>query len=132
MVNVDRLLHAEVGDAARDQSKVEVLSRSLRPSATAERSQIIPSDRSVVEPQGFAIALDCDVLFSLRWPAPPASRIEPHRGPQTQLLSCRVVPATVESDVDAFETLGLLSFCLTGVGLTVAMGQVDVVRERGE
>lgn len=64
MVNVDRLLHAEVGDAALDQSKVEVLSRSLRPSATAERSQIIPSDRSVVKPQGFAIALDCDVLFS--------------------------------------------------------------------
>ena len=63
-VNLDRLLHAGPRDAALYQSKVEVLSRSLRRSATADRPQIIASDRSVVEPEGFVTALDCDVLFS--------------------------------------------------------------------
>jgi molybdopterin/thiamine biosynthesis adenylyltransferase len=63
-VNLDRLLHAAARDAALCQSKVEVLSRSLRRSATAERSQVITCDRSVVEPEGFGTALDCDVLFS--------------------------------------------------------------------
>lgn len=41
-----------------------VIPCSLRRSATAEHPQIIASDRSVVEPEGFATALDCDVLFS--------------------------------------------------------------------
>jgi ThiF family protein len=51
-------------DAVLGRSKVETLARGLRRSATAARAQIEPLDHSVVEPDGFLAALDCDVLFS--------------------------------------------------------------------
>jgi molybdopterin/thiamine biosynthesis adenylyltransferase len=63
-VNLDRLLHASLRDAALGRLKVEVLARALRRSATAEHPQVVAPDQSVVEPDGFARALDCDVLFS--------------------------------------------------------------------
>lgn len=62
--NLDRLLHASARDARLARSKVEVLARGLRRSATAIRPQITAQELSVVEPEGFARALDCDVLFS--------------------------------------------------------------------
>lgn len=63
-VNLDRLLHAGPRDARLARAKVDVLARALRRSATAENPRIIPLDLSVVEPDGLARALDCDVLFS--------------------------------------------------------------------
>jgi len=63
-VNLDRLLHAGHRDVLLARAKVEVLARALRRSATAEHPRIEALDLSVVEPQGLARALDCDVLFS--------------------------------------------------------------------
>ena len=62
--NLDRLLHAGPRDVRLARSKVEVLARGLRRSSTAIRPRITPRESSVVEPDGFARALDCDVLFS--------------------------------------------------------------------
>jgi molybdopterin/thiamine biosynthesis adenylyltransferase len=63
-VNRDRLLHTTARDALLGRSKVETLARGLRHSATAARPEIEPLEFSVVEPDGFRCALDCDVLFS--------------------------------------------------------------------
>jgi hypothetical protein len=63
-VNLDRLLHAGPRDVRLARAKVEVLARALRRSATAELPRIEAFDLSVVEPEGLARALDCDVLFS--------------------------------------------------------------------
>jgi hypothetical protein len=62
--NLDRQLHAGPRDVRLARSKVHVLARGLRRSATAAHPKIVPSELSVVEPEGFARALDCDVLFS--------------------------------------------------------------------
>jgi hypothetical protein len=62
--NLDRLLHAGPRDVGLGRAKVEVLARALRRSATAVRPEITALELSVVEPDGFAHALDCDVLFS--------------------------------------------------------------------
>jgi ThiF family len=48
LVNLDRLLHAGPRDAALGRSKIEVLARALRRSATAENPHIIPVDRSTL------------------------------------------------------------------------------------
>jgi hypothetical protein len=64
LVNLDRLLHAGPRDARLARAKVEVLARALRRSATAARPQITAVDYSVVEPEGLAVALDCDGVFS--------------------------------------------------------------------
>lgn len=63
-VNLDRLIHATVRDARLSRSKVHVLARALQRSATAFKPDIKGYDLSVVEPEGLARALDCDVLFS--------------------------------------------------------------------
>jgi molybdopterin-synthase adenylyltransferase len=63
-VNLDRLLHSGPRDVRLARAKVEVLARALRRSATAEFPRIEARDLSVVEPDGLAAALDCDVLFS--------------------------------------------------------------------
>ena len=62
--NLDRLLHATARDVRLARSKIETLQRALRRSATAADPIIEAHELSVVEPAGFARALDCDVLFS--------------------------------------------------------------------
>jgi hypothetical protein len=63
-VNRDRLLFSTRRDAQLRRSKVEVLGRALRNSATAAGFQLDQLESSVVEESGFKAALDCDVLFS--------------------------------------------------------------------
>jgi len=63
-VNLDRLLHATFLDAAFHRSKVSVLARAMRRSATADNFLVDEVERSIAEEEGFRAALDCDVLFS--------------------------------------------------------------------
>jgi molybdopterin-synthase adenylyltransferase len=62
--NLDRLLHAYREDAEAHRLKVDVLAAALRRSATAPDFEVRALPHSVVEPEGFAAALDCDLLFS--------------------------------------------------------------------
>jgi molybdopterin/thiamine biosynthesis adenylyltransferase len=62
--NLDRLLHASERDVNLGRSKVEVLARALRDSATADNPQIDALELSVVEEAGWLAALDCDAIFS--------------------------------------------------------------------
>jgi molybdopterin-synthase adenylyltransferase len=62
--NLDRTLHATSRDVRAARSKVELLARALRRSATHPDFRAIPLELSVTEPAGWAAALDCDVLFS--------------------------------------------------------------------
>ncbi len=62
--NLDRLLHATADDARRQRAKVAVLADGLRTSSSAADARIDAVELSVVEPEGFQRALDCDVLFS--------------------------------------------------------------------
>ena len=64
LINLDRLLHARPRDAHLIRAKVDVLACALIRSATAERPRIHAIETSVVEPDGFAQILDCDVVFS--------------------------------------------------------------------
>jgi hypothetical protein len=64
MHNLDRTLHAKRRDARLVRPKVHSLARGLRMSATADPFHVEPLELSVVEPEGFQRALDCDVLFS--------------------------------------------------------------------
>lgn len=63
-INLDRLLHASRLDALLQKSKVEVIAQGLKKSATTHPFQVETFENSIVEPEGFAAALDCDVLFS--------------------------------------------------------------------
>jgi ThiF family len=63
-VNLDRLLFSTQRDAQLRRSKVEVLGRALRKSATASPFTVEELESSIVEEDGFRAALDCDVLFS--------------------------------------------------------------------
>lgn len=63
-VNLDRLLHADERDVALGRAKVEGLARRLLRSSRAAMPQIEALELSVVEPDGYEAALDCDVLFS--------------------------------------------------------------------
>jgi molybdopterin-synthase adenylyltransferase len=63
-INLDRLLHATEYDAILKRPKVDVLSRALKKSATAEKFIVDAYETSIVEIAGFQSALDCDVLFS--------------------------------------------------------------------
>jgi ThiF family protein len=62
--NLDRLLHATARDARLGRRKVDVLQAGVLNSATAAEPHIDALPLSVVEPDGLAAALDCDVLFS--------------------------------------------------------------------
>lgn len=64
MLNLDRLLNATELDARLVRSKVEVLRRGLLDAATARDPEIDALEVSVVEEEGLAAALDCDLLFS--------------------------------------------------------------------
>ena len=63
-LNLDRLLHAYPRDARMARSKVEVLGKAIKRSATASAFKVEMIDSSIVEEEGFRAALDCDVLFS--------------------------------------------------------------------
>lgn len=63
-LNLDRLLHATKRDVRLARSKVETLRRGLLQSATARQPRVDAVELSVVEPDGYLAALDCDVLFS--------------------------------------------------------------------
>lgn len=60
--NLDRLVHASESDVGRP--KVDVAAEQLRLHATAPAVDIEPLSLSVVEPDGFQAALDCDLIFS--------------------------------------------------------------------
>jgi ThiF family protein len=64
LLNLDRQLHATRRDARLARAKIHSLARGLRQSATAARFRAREFELSVVEPEGFQRALDCDVLFS--------------------------------------------------------------------
>ena len=63
-LNLDRFLHGYGRDTLMARSKVAVLARALRRSATASSFEVEAIERSIVEEDGFRKALDCDVLFS--------------------------------------------------------------------
>ena len=60
--NLDRLVHATGSDLGR--AKVGVTADCLKLHATASDPDIKPLELSIVEPEGFLEALDCDLLFS--------------------------------------------------------------------
>ena len=60
--NLDRLLHATSADIGR--GKAELLAGAIRDHATATDLTVRSLPLSVVEPAGWAEALDCDLLFS--------------------------------------------------------------------
>ena len=62
--NLDRLVYATALDVELACSKVEACARALRRSATAEHFSVDAIESSVVEPAGWAAALDCDAIFS--------------------------------------------------------------------
>jgi hypothetical protein len=62
--NLDRLLHASRRDVQLACSKVGVLARHLKRSATSAEAKIEALEHSVVEEEGWRAALDCDALFS--------------------------------------------------------------------
>ncbi|MFG3292328.1 ThiF family adenylyltransferase [Streptomyces sp. NPDC048179] len=63
-VNLDRLLHATARDAQVKRPKVGLAAREARRAATAPAFNVSALEASVTEPNGFASAADCDVLFS--------------------------------------------------------------------
>ena len=63
-LNLDRLLHAYPRDVRMARSKVQVLGKAIKRSATASAFKVDMIDRSIIEEEGFRVALDCDVLFS--------------------------------------------------------------------
>ncbi|MFP8963236.1 ThiF family adenylyltransferase [Streptomyces nanhaiensis] len=63
-VNLDRLLHATARDVRLHRAKADLAAHAARRAATAAHFRATPHEASVVEPDGFAAAADCDVLFS--------------------------------------------------------------------
>ncbi|MFE7729153.1 HesA/MoeB/ThiF family protein [Streptomyces anthocyanicus] len=63
-VNLDRLLHATARDARIRRPKVDLAAHAARRAATAPAFCVSALDASITEPDGFAAAADCDVLFS--------------------------------------------------------------------
>ncbi|MGC9221842.1 MAG: HesA/MoeB/ThiF family protein, partial [Solirubrobacteraceae bacterium] len=62
--NLDRLAHANRWDVANATAKVNVAKQALEALAPVAGVEIDAVPQSIVEPAGFARALDCDVLFS--------------------------------------------------------------------
>lgn len=63
-VNLDRLLHATRIDARFMRPKVDVAAAAAREHRSSLHTEVEPIEFSVVEPEGFARLLDCDVVFS--------------------------------------------------------------------
>lgn len=63
-VNLDRLLHATPDDAHRRRPKVALAAEAARRAATHPHFRATALEASIVEPEGFAAAADCDILFS--------------------------------------------------------------------
>ncbi|MFJ6083216.1 ThiF family adenylyltransferase [Streptomyces sp. NPDC092369] len=63
-LNLDRLLHATDRDVRLHRAKVDIAARAARRSATGADIHVATHELSVVEPDGFAAAADCDLLFS--------------------------------------------------------------------
>jgi len=63
-VNLDRQLGALQADVDAGRSKVELAHAGFLASATANNPEVVPVSFGVSEPEGFAAALDCDVIFS--------------------------------------------------------------------
>ena len=60
--NLDRLLYASKEDIGR--LKVDLVSRHARRSATAEKFEIHSYSSAIQDERVFAVAVDCDILFS--------------------------------------------------------------------
>jgi molybdopterin-synthase adenylyltransferase len=63
-VNLDRQLGTSESDVDAGCSKVELARAGFIASATANKPEVVPVSSAVSEPEGFAFALDCDVIFS--------------------------------------------------------------------
>jgi len=63
-LNLDRLLHSTRADAESRRAKFELAEEAARRAATCPGFEIIAKEVSVVEPDGYALAADCDILFS--------------------------------------------------------------------
>ncbi|MFD9488590.1 ThiF family adenylyltransferase [Streptomyces sp. NPDC059991] len=63
-LNLDRLLHATGRDVRLHRAKVDIAARAARRSATGANIRVATHELSVAEPDGFAAAADCDLLFS--------------------------------------------------------------------
>ena len=63
-LNLDRQLGASQSDVDAKCSKVELARAGFIASATANKPEVVPAYFAVSEPEGFAFALDCDVIFS--------------------------------------------------------------------
>lgn len=63
-VNLDRLVGATRLDAALGRPKVDVAGRLMLRAATATKPEMVAYNMSVCEPEGLAVALDYDVIFS--------------------------------------------------------------------
>ena len=69
--NLDRLIHATESDARRRISKLSLARKWIPRAATAQGFSLEAIDGSIVEPDTYPKALDCDVLFScvdMNWP----------------------------------------------------------------
>ena len=64
IVNLDRMIGANQLDVLLHRSKVSVARRIMVDAATAADPRIMAYDHSICEPDGHAIALDYDVIFS--------------------------------------------------------------------
>jgi hypothetical protein len=64
IVNLDRMIGAARLDVLLHRSKVSVAKRIMEEAATAADPHIACYDQSICEPDGLAIALDYDVVFS--------------------------------------------------------------------
>lgn len=62
-LNLDRVLNARREHAAQGEAKVAAAAAALNEHATAALFAAEAFEWSVVEPEGFAAALDCDLLF---------------------------------------------------------------------
>ncbi|MES2154423.1 MAG: ThiF family adenylyltransferase [bacterium] len=62
--NLDRTAGATKQDAKKAHPKVTVAARNVGQAATANGFQADPVNQSLVAPEGYRAALDCDVLFS--------------------------------------------------------------------
>jgi len=62
--NLDRLLPATMADAVSKRSKAELLAVTMAAHAADPDAAFTYSRQSIVEPAGWAEAMDCDVIFS--------------------------------------------------------------------